>query len=43
VKKAAQPGALREVGRSLQLIVLAIVIVAGLAFGIPWLIGLVWK
>ena len=41
-KPSAAGSALRGLGRQIRLIVTAIVIVVGLAFGIPWLIGLVW-
>lgn len=44
--QAAPPrkqGLAREVGFSLQSIAMAVALVAALAFGLPWLIGLVWK
>jgi hypothetical protein len=41
-RPSAAASALRGFGRQVSLIVTAIVIVVGLAFGLPWLIGLVW-
>jgi hypothetical protein len=46
---AAGPGpsptgrALRTLSRTARLALTAIAIVLGLAFGIPWLVGLVWR
>jgi hypothetical protein len=42
-KPSVAASAVRGFGRQVSLIVTAIVIVVGLAFGIPWLIGLVWR
>lgn len=41
--RRAKPGALRDLGRSLQSIALAAAIVVGLAVAIPWVVGLLWK